>query len=146
MSFSGDIASFARKATEANDKITRTATLDLFRGVIMSTPVGDPTHWKSPPPPGYTGGRARGSWQCTVGAPAGGDNDLIDKSGGKTISSMEKRVPPGAGQITFLASNLSYIERLEYGWSVRQAPHGMVRINIDRVQPMVDAAIRKNKV
>lgn len=146
MSFSSDIRRFVDKASTAQDKITRTATLDLFRGVIMSTPVGDPTYWKNPPPPGYTGGRARGSWQCTVSAPASGDNGRIDKSGGETVSDMERRVPPGAGQITFLTSNLSYIERLEYGWSVRQAPHGMVRINIDRVQPMVDAAIRKHRV
>lgn len=146
MSFSDDIKRFTLKTKQAHDKIARTATLELFRGVIMATPVGDPTYWKHPPPPGYTGGRARGSWQCTVGTPAAGDNGRIDKSGGETASAMESAVPPGAGQITYLTSNLSYIERLERGWSVKQAPHGMVRRNVDRVQAMVDAAIRESRV
>jgi len=56
------------------------------------------------------------------------------------------KTPQGAGQVTFLTSNLSYIERLEMGWSTQAPPGAMVRKNMDRVERMIDAAIRKNRV
>lgn len=131
MSFSKDIRSFTSKATTAHDKITRLATLELFRGVILDTPVDT--------------GRARGNWQTSVGSPQSGELDRLDKSGAKAIAEAQEKVPPGAGQVTYLANNLPYIESLEQG-SSKRAPEGMVRKNVDRVQKMVDAAIRKNKV
>lgn len=45
--------------------------LDALRGVVLLTPVDK--------------GRLRGNWQTTVGAPAEGDIDVTDKSGGPTI-------------------------------------------------------------
>lgn len=47
--------------------------------------------------------------------------------------------------MTYLANNVPYIMNLEEGTS-KQAPEGMVRKNMDRVQRMVDSAIRKSKV
>lgn len=144
-SFSDQIGNAVLKINTAHDKIVRTATLELFSGVIRSTPVGNPSLWKNPPPPGYVGGRARGSWQCSVASPKAGQIDRIDPSGAGTIADMQSSVPSGAGQVAYLSSNLIYIERLEFGWST-QAPAGMVRLNMDRVQRMVDTVIRKNKV
>lgn len=131
MSFSKDIGRFAAKAVQAHGKITRAATLELFSGVIKGTPVKH--------------GRARGNWQTTVGAPAAGELDREDPSGAQAIAEVQQKTPPGAGQVTCLSNNLPYIETLERGSST-QAPEGMVRKNIDRVQRIVDAAIRKNKV
>jgi hypothetical protein len=129
MSFSKDIRSFTSKATAAHDKITRAATLELFSGVIKDTPVDT--------------GRARGNWQTTVGTPAAGE---LERDGaGPALAEVNANTPPGAGQVTLLTNNLPYIETLERGSST-QAPEGMVRKNIDRVQRIVDAAIRKNKV
>jgi hypothetical protein len=131
MSFSKDIGRFANKAVQAHGKITRAATLELFSGVINGTPVKH--------------GRARGSWQTTVGTPATGELDREDESGAQAIAEVNANTPPGAGQVTLLTNNLPYIEPLERGSST-QAPEGMVRKNVDRVQRIVDAAIRKNKV
>lgn len=131
MSFSKDIRSFVSKATTAHDKITRAATLELFSGVIKDTPVDT--------------GRARGNWQTSVGSPAAGELDREDKSGALAMAEVQQKAPPGAGQVTLLTNNLPYIEQLENG-SSRKAPEGMVRKNVDRVQRIVDAAIRKNRV
>ena len=131
MSFSDDIRRFTTKTVEAHDKITRTATLELFSGVIKATPVDT--------------GRARGNWQTAVGSPAQAETDRVDKSGGEAIAEVESKTPQGAGQVTYLSNNLPYIDELENG-SSKQAPEGMVRKNMDRVQRMVDAAIRKNRV
>lgn len=131
MGFSKDIRSFTSRATTAHDKITRAATLELFSGVIKDTPVDT--------------GRARGNWQTTVGSPATGELERDDKSGAQAIAEVQQKTPPGAGQVTCLSNNLPYIEALERG-SSKKSPEGMVRKNVDRVQRIVDAAIRKNKV
>lgn len=131
MSFSGDISRFAKLTKEAQDKIARTAALDLFAGTIRSTPVKD--------------GRARGNWQTTVGSPAGTETRREDPSGTQAIAEVMANTPQGAGQEVFLTNNLPYIEKLEYGSST-QAPAGMMRINFARVQRIVAAAIAKFKV
>lgn len=131
MSFSDDIRRFSEKAVKAHNAIARTATLELFSGVIKATPVDT--------------GRARGNWQTTVGAPAKGRLEREDKSGSEAIAEVEAKTPEGAGQVTMLTNNLPYIDELEFG-SSKQAPQGMVRTNLTRLQKMVDAAIRKNKV
>lgn len=136
MSFSKDIRSFTSKAVQAHGKITRAATLELFSGVVKSTPVDK--------------GRARGGWTTSVGAPADSpdreDKIAVGQDGGEAMAEVYQKTPPGAGQVAFLSNSLPYIEELERGHSKKQAPAGMVRINMDRVKPMVDAAIRKNKV
>lgn len=131
MSFSGDMRRFVTKTATAHDKITRLATLELFSGVIRATPVDT--------------GRARGGWQTGVGSAPKGDNMRLDKTAAESLAEVERNTPPGAGQVTYLANNVPYIMNLEQGTS-KQAPEGMVRKNMDRVQKMVDAAIRKNKV
>lgn len=131
MSFSDDIRKFTTKTSQAHNKITRAATLELFSGVIKATPVDT--------------GRARGNWQTAVGSPAQAETDREDKSGGAAIAEVEAKTPEGAGQVTYLSNNLPYIDELENG-SSKQAPEGMVKRNMDRVQRMVEAAIRKNKV
>ncbi|EWC39548.1 hypothetical protein [Stutzerimonas stutzeri] len=148
MSFADDMRRFTEKTITAGDKITRTATLDLFGGVIRATPVDT--------------GRARGAWTTSVGAPADSpdrsDKVAVGQNGGAAMAEVYEKTPAGAGQVTFLANNMPYIHDLELGGYSgptekvtdggfsRQAPAGMVRINMDRVQPMVDAAIRKNRV
>jgi len=131
MGFSDEVRRFTAKTTEAHDKIARVATLELFSGVIKATPVDT--------------GRARGNWQTTVGSPAKGRLEREDKSGSEAIAEVEAKTPEGTGQVTYLSNNLPYIMELEEG-SSKQAPEGMVKRNMDRVQKMVDLAIRKNKV
>ena len=130
MSFSEDIRRFTAKAAEAHDKITRTATLELFSGVVKGNPVDT--------------GRSRGAWTTSVGAP-GDSPERLDKSGALAISEINEKTPPGAGQVTLLSNSLPYIFELENG-SSKQAPEGFVRKNMDRVEKMVAAAVRKNRV
>jgi hypothetical protein len=129
MGFSDDIRRFSVKTEAAHNKIVRAATLELFSGVIKSTPVDT--------------GRARGAWATSVGSAS---SDVPDRLGeAAAIAEVTANTPPGAGQETYLSNALPYIERLENGWSDK-APHGMVRINMDRVSKIVAAAIEKNRV
>ena len=81
------------KITKNVDESVRKLTLDLDKGIVMSTPVGDPTYWKRPPPPGYVGGRARGNWQPSVGEPITTEIDRIDASGNDVMADIERVVP-----------------------------------------------------
>jgi len=129
MGFSDDIRRFSVKTEAAHNKIVRAATLELFSGVIKSTPVDT--------------GRARGAWATTVDAPS----STVETREGAEVSIAEviSKTPAGAGQETYLANNLPYIEALENGSST-QAPAGMVTSNMDRVSKIVAAAIEKNRV
>ena len=131
------ISGFAKKMGEfeksSMDKVntaTRMIALEVFRRVILKTPVET--------------GRARGNWQCSIGVPIvamnsgddwlKGDSDAglkYDKSGSGAIQAAADQVmswKPGDVAI-FLTNNLPYINRLEHGYS-NQAPAGMVAITI----------------
>lgn len=131
MSFSDDVRMFSAKARESTDKTVRAVTLSLFNSVIRDTPVDT--------------GRARGAWETTVDQPSTTVPDRLDKSGGQAMAEVAAKTPEGAGQETYIANNLPYIEELEYG-SSKQAPAGMVRVNFTRVQKNLADAIAKNKV
>ena len=124
--------SFQRIVNATRDRIdtkVRAATIGVFSSVIRMTPVGNPDLWQNPEsaPDGYVGGRARGNWQCTIGAPVTVENWQSDSE-----SAMRGTVPQRAGSVVYLTNNVPYIQKLEYeGWS-QQAPAGMVRVSISR--------------
>ena len=142
MSFAKDFERFAKMTNASLDETGRTIALDLFTAIQKDTPV------KS--------GRARGSWQTTMGTPASGDpiRTLSDAKAelDSTVQSFKM------GRVIYLTSNLVYIGKLEFGlyngggpntttdgFSI-QAPAGMARVNAARIQSMVRKAVSENKV
>lgn len=81
-------------------------------------------------PDGYVGGRARGNWQCSIGAPITTEIKRIDPNGSAASAEVEKTVK--MGEINYLSNNVPYIRRLEYEGHSTQAPNGMVRISMQR--------------
>lgn len=131
MAFADDVRRFSLKTGESTDKVVRAVTLSLFNGIIRDVPVDT--------------GRARGSFETTVGQPATTTPDRLDQSGKQAMAEIEANVPQGAGQETYIASNLPYIVQLEEG-SSKQAPEGFVRRNMDRIQRNLQREARKNRV
>lgn len=99
-------------------------TLELFRRLVLKSPVGNPSLWANPnlAPPGYVGGRFRANWQVTVNLPA---KDEINST---SIPSFGLPQIP-AFAVVYLTNNVPYAERLEMGWS-SQAPAGVVSVSI----------------
>ena len=129
-SFTIALEKFAEKAEKNAETATRKITLDVFRGVIMKTPVAS--------------GRARGNWQANIGSSASGEVDAEDKSGAVTVVKAAAECAtwnPAAGPI-FLTNNLPYIERLENGYS-KQAPAGMVAVTIAEFGGIADDAAQE---
>ncbi len=139
--FAVDLSRFVAKAQGNIATVVTKVVIDLGEAIVGDTPVGDPDTWKAPAPPGYVGGRARGSWQYGFGAPPSTDPGTIDSSGQVAIN----RVTVGATAnrapgVHYITSTLPYMRRLEYeAWS-KQAPEGMVRKNILAFQQLVDQA------
>ena len=130
MSFSDDMNAYAKKAGASLEETTRAVALELFGSIIKDTPVDT--------------GRARGNWQTSIGAPASGEVDRLGER--ESLSELGSEAGKfGGGQVIYLSNNLPYIQRLELGWS-DQAPAGMVRKNIARIQQIVAKAARDNKI
>jgi hypothetical protein len=153
-SFALQVEAWAKKAKGSIDANTRAITLALFSGIIKATPVdagGDIA--------GHVGGRARGNWQTSVGTPATGTVDSLDASGANAIGQISANMG-GAGKVTWLTNNLPYIAVLEFGlypnppkhgtrlkgggYEIRsiggysrQAPAGMIRINMARIGEII---------
>jgi hypothetical protein len=86
-------------------------------------------------------GRFKGNWQVTYGVPAASVRDILDKSGAVSGAEVAKVMSLPAGGVVYLANNLPYAQRLEYGWS-KQAPAGMVRTALRQFSLNVKRAIK----
>jgi hypothetical protein len=107
----GSMSQIVARANGHVDNKIRAATSEVFSNIIQMTPVDT--------------GRARGNWQCTIGAPFTGEDDTGD------VLKMQNTLPRRAGSVVYLTNNVPYIRKLEYipGYS-RQAPAGMVRVSV----------------
>jgi len=99
-------------------KVHGPAHFELAKRVVLLTPVGNPDLWKEKPPAGYVGGRARGNWQSSTGAPATGETGRIDPGGGSSVTDAASVAVGIRGPVvSFIVNNVPYIQRLNTGWS-----------------------------
>jgi len=90
-------------------------------------------------------GRARGNWQPAINNAIGVELETTDKNGNATITKVGSETNNlKAGDTFYLSNNLPYAERLEYGWS-KQAPSGMVRINLMLFDKILNIANMETK-
>lgn len=114
--FDVDIQRFVTKAKGNIDLVHRKVAIDLFRRVIMKSPVDL--------------GTFKSNWQCAIGSIPSGVLNTVDKSGTATIARMSAVAATfKVGQVIYLVNNLAYARPLEYGHS-KQAPGGMVRLSV----------------
>jgi len=123
MSFADELKKASTLVLQETDEDRKAITIKLFNSVIQDTPVKT--------------GRARGNWQCSENAPLTHEIDRQDKSGSSAKNDVLDVVlassPDGS---VYLTNNLPYAQRLEFGHS-GQAPQGMVRKNMARIQQIL---------
>ena len=128
-SFADQLRAFETKTLDKMNRAARKITLDAFSEVIQMSPVDT--------------GRFRGNWQPAIGSAPSGTIEATDPSGNMVIAKVSGVVAGmQAGDVIYMANNLPYAQRLEDGWS-QQAPAGMVRLTVQRFQPIADAVIRQ---
>ena len=131
MSFAADVSKWCRETVpEQQTRVVRRVVMEIANRAVMRSPVGDPSIWQSPPPPGYAGGRFRANWQYGFASAPTGFSEAIDPSGATTLSGIMNSVANKQG-VHWIANNLPYAQRIEDGWST-QAPAGIVgRIELE---------------
>ena len=138
--FTVDLNKWIAKTQESTEKLVREVVFGLSERIVERTPVGNPDgppKWKSPPPPGYVGGRARANWQYGFNAPPQGDLPDVDASGRASLNRVNAGVKAAkAAGVHYIVNNLPYAQALEDGHST-QSPHGMVRLAVVDMQGIV---------
>ena len=123
MSFGKQLRKARLEIISETDDMRKAITIELFNSVILDTPVDT--------------GRARGNWQCSGGSPMLNSVEREDPTGSQATSEVVSKVESSFGDGSmFLSNNLPYIQRLEFGHS-KQAPAGMVRKNIARIEQII---------
>lgn len=117
----------AAKAGADIETVGRKATFDLFKAVVMRSPVDT--------------GRFRGNWFLSAGIANASTSGAPDKSGGSAISAASQALTTPLGGTVYFTNSLPYAVRLEYGYS-KQAPSGMVRITVREFNQYVKAALK----
>ena len=122
-SFADQMKAWERKAERKMDLAVRKIALEMFRRIILKSPVDT--------------GRFRGNWHLAIGSVPEGTLELDDKTGTATIAKgAATAMGFNAGETIFFANNLPYARRLEEGYS-QQAPNGMVALTIQEFQSVV---------
>lgn len=124
-----DLNRFVDKAKGNVRIVVRKTAIELFRRVVLRTPVRT--------------GRARGNWQVSIGTAAAREIDRADTSGQLVMAEIERVVNGWDGDkvAIYISNNLVYIERLEDG-SSRQAPNGMVKATLREFPGVVASSAR----
>ncbi|PSL23474.1 hypothetical protein [Dyadobacter jiangsuensis] len=116
-------AAYKKKVEGSLEKAVRIYALQAYTNIVISTPVGNPDLWKSDPPPGYVGGRARANWNIdinTVDLSVTESTDAPD-----TVQAINVTAKYKVKDTIYISNNLPYIQRLNEGWS-SQAPENFV--------------------
>lgn len=143
MSFTLDVRSFCEKAKKNPETVMRAVSLKLFSAIILGSPVDT--------------GRFRMNWQASGPSPAGGQVGGVDMAGSKAISAASAFVIGNSYWQEFtLSNNLPYANVIEFGGYLgdgpntvggysRQAPQGVVRVNVVKFQSLLDQEASKVK-
>lgn len=130
-SFSAQLGQFGEVTKDKMDAVFQDICVEIGESVIMLSPV--------------LTGSFKGNWQLTAESPSNQSLISYDKDGFRTL---EKLVADAnnlqAGQKAYIVNNLRYAKPLEYGHS-QQAPAGMVRVTLARLQQIVSDAVRVNQ-
>jgi len=146
-----DLDKYAAKTIEKTERVLRKTALEIFKRIIMRTPVGNPAIWQvARKPKGYVGGRLRNNWFVSIGAESSQTTEYTAPTGGATVNratGAAQAWKPSGGQSIFMTNNLPYAETIERGrvdgsGSI-QAPYGMVKITVAEFDGIVNRSVNE---
>lgn len=124
--FALDLNKAIEKAKDQAELAVKKITLDLFKNVIMKSPVDT--------------GRFRANWNSAIGQADYSTSEATDKSGAQSVNRAASTVAQYklSESSMFLTNNLPYAGVLEFGRAngkpgSMQAPNGMVRLSMMEV-------------
>jgi len=147
--FGKQVEKIAEKTSRKVEQVAEDFTILYFTQVIEGTPVGDPSTWKSPPPPGYIGGRAKANWNPSINSPDYSQTDSLRSSVNK-LPSIKGRI---AGNVAYLSNSVPYVYLLEKGIHIGtdgrqkgsyQQPSGWIERTTRGTESIMSKVIRNN--
>jgi len=133
MTFAKSLSISVELGDEVNE-VARGVAFSIYRLITFATPVGKPSLWKSKPPPGYTGGTARGNWFVGINQPVRKiDPKRRAQQSVKDATSAIKKAEAVEYPTIIISNNLPYIIPLNEGHS-SQAPAKFVELAIQKVK------------
>lgn len=147
-SFTVEVASFIAKVKQREHEAIAAIVTDLHRRIDRRSPVGDPSYWVRPAPPGYVPGTFRANWQLGVDAVPSGVISVPDATGETARARVAATIPEEAfGHVYYLVNNVPYAYRLEFeGWSPQApSPGDIVAVSVSEVNNIVADAVAKAK-
>lgn len=130
MSFEAEYDRATNIVINANEKVIRAAALELFKAIIVPTPVKT--------------GRLRGNWQASINSPRTSELADVDSSetGGPTILKGEEATRGYSIKDTiYFTNNLPYAEVIEFG-GLNRRPFAMVRNALKIFGPALEKMAR----
>ena len=138
--FTLDVQKFIDSFEGGAEKTMRAVTIKTWSAIIQSSPVDT--------------GRFRGNWFATGQKPSNKTTNKTDKSGDSATARATTIVGTLKDWSTFtLSNNLPYASHLEFGLYnngpattggySNQAPQGMVRVNIARINNLLEKEAKK---
>jgi hypothetical protein len=129
------------------DRAMRKTLMDVSASMVLKSPVGNPSLWKHPPPPGYTGGRFRANWDMHINSVGNATYDVVDASGRASFERIGAQLSAGKpGDTFYITNSLPYARKLEYeGHSKQVPPAGMVGQTLVEFDGIVAKAVESVK-
>lgn len=142
-SFALDVRAFVEKAKKNPEIVMRQVSMKLFSAIILGSPVDT--------------GRFRNNWFASGATPSIETTAYTGKQGTAAIARVSKVITEARGygwtELT-LTNNLPYANVIEYGGYPgdgpntiggfsKQAPQGVVRVNVLRFQQLIDEEAAK---
>ena len=144
MGFNDEWKKAVKETEDKIEKTMRATVISLFNAIVLSTPVGNPKIWKYPAPKDYRRGRLRANWQLSLDAPIYTEVKGQDKSGRATRSKAKQKMRTyKLDDTVYFTNNLDYAELIETGQHSKQAPQGMVAINVKKFNPKLEKLARR---
>jgi hypothetical protein len=112
------LAEIAKQSEVKASQVVRASVLDVANKTVMRTPVRD--------------GMLRASWLVGINSFDPAVSSSPDKGGAATTGKISAKINGyNIGDTIYVTNSMPYAERVEYqGWSVDQAPDGMMRISV----------------
>lgn len=136
-----------KMALSAVDKTIGETASQLFDRIVQRTPVGDPSLWAWPAHSDYVPGTLRDGWKISNTTASRGSLGRF-QSDSSVLSNYGLLAKVGGANSKVYASiynEVPYAQRVEEGWSVKQAPQGMLRISVAEFRGMLTVNAYKNK-
>ena len=142
-SFEDQMREFARRANMSVEKTVKGTAIKLFSAVIKSSPVDT--------------GRFRNNWFASGKYPSTEVTSYRGTAGDAAIARAVSYINGAVGGVEFtLSNNLPYAHVIEYGGYPgdgpntvggfsKQAPAGVVRVNVARFEAILEEQARANR-